>query len=103
MSRLKGFDNEMEDDWDLLNIPPPTEPFEYSDRAIESIALDFCIEQISFDEAKLIKSVDTLNYYNQLLNEYIADFHLHNYLRIEPTLDAYLNRHRMQKPTDYIL
>lgn len=62
----------------------------YSDGAIEDIALDFCIEQISEDKGKVIKSVDTLNYYNLLLKEYIEEYHLGHFAAIESSLERYL-------------
>lgn len=102
MSDLRGFNNEL-DDLDIdLNIPisQPSGLFEYDEKAIEDFALDFCIEQIAEDKVKLIKTADTLNYYHQLLQEYISMYRLQNYHNMDYYVDVYVTSHRLQKPTE---
>lgn len=106
MKHIKGFGDEYDKDFDIefdrifSSVKRIQEPYEYSDGAIEDIALDFCIEQISEDKGKVIKSVDTLNYYNLLLKEYIEEYHLGHFAAIESSLERYLYYKKMQKPTE---
>ena len=101
MKQLKGFGDDFDLEFDSIfsNVQKIQEPYEYSDSAVEDIALDFCIEQISADRGKIIKSDDTLNYYNLLLKEYVEEYHLHHFTAIESSLEKYLYNKRMQKPT----
>lgn len=101
MNSLRGFNknDDLDIDLDLPTTRSP-EPFDYDDGGIEELALDFCIEQISKDKLTLIKNIDTLNYYHQLLQEYISQYHLQNFANMAYYVDAYITSHRLQKPTE---
>lgn len=99
---LKGFGDNSDEDW---NIELPlyrrqTEPYDYDDTTIEEFALDYCYKNIHLDQKTLIKSAETLNYYNQLLKENISLFQNKEYDSFAYAVDAYIHDNRLQPPTE---
>lgn len=97
---IKGFGNGIDDDFDLKVSPSPYETYDYDDATIESFALDYCVQNINKDKKTLIKSLETLNYYNLLLKENIEAYHEHNYETLQPSVDIYISVNHLIKPSE---
>ena len=97
---IKGFGDGMDDDFDLNVSPSSDETYDYDDAAIESFALDFCVKNINKDKKTLIKSLETLNYYNLLLKENIELYHSHNFKNMQPSVDIYISVNHLIKPSE---
>ncbi|MBE6445360.1 MAG: site-specific integrase [Alphaproteobacteria bacterium] len=73
---------------------------DYDDKEIEFFALDFCNEKTLKDLPKLSREIQTLSYYQFLLNDYISAYKLHDYSFAKDAVDAYIVTHKISKPTE---
>ena len=96
---LKGFGDGSDDDFDLSVSPTSQTIYNYDDETIETFALDFCMQSINDDKKTLIKSVETLNYYNLLLKENIELYHSHNFTNMQTAVDNYIYKNHLCKPS----
>lgn len=104
MLNLTGFENNSDDDIDevlsKISSDVPLSPAEYDKGAIETFALNYCLDNISKDKKIITKSIDSLNYYNQLLKENIERFHAKDYQYIQIEVANYLQKNHLQMPSE---
>lgn len=85
---------------DYDKLPTPNGSSDYKDAYIEMCALDFCNEKTSKDLPKISRDIQTLNYYQFLLNDYISAYKLNDYSLAKDAVDAYIVTHKMLRPTE---
>ena len=81
-------------------LATPDGYLEYKDVDIESCALDFCINKTNKDLAIVNRDIQTLNYYQFLLNDYISAYKTNDYTKAKDAVDAYIIANKMPKPTE---
>ena len=81
-------------------LATPDGYLEYKDVDIESCALDFCIDKTNKDLAVINRDIQTLNYYQFLLNDYISAYKANDYTMAKDAVDAYIIANKMPKPTE---
>lgn len=85
---------------DYEKLPTPNGSSDYKDTYIEMCALDFCNEKTSKDLPKISRDMQTFNYYQFLLNDYISAYKLNDYSLAKDAVDAYIVTHKMLRPTE---
>jgi integrase len=84
--------------YELLNTPQGNA--DYTDDDIEMYALDFCINKALNEFPQLECDMQTLNYFQYLLNENITAYKFSDFSAVKDAVDAYIETHKLKKPTE---